>query len=192
MKHLLVITMVLLYPLLTWAGKTDSTALILIDIQDFYFEGGKMALSEPEKAELNAFKILKYFRENNGLVIHVKHDSEPGGKIRKMVEPQDNEKVYSKKKINIFADSDLNAYLKSKGIRKLVLCGMQTHMCLEAATRAGSDLGYKCTVISDACATRDLKLNEVTVKAADVHVSTLVTLKSYSTIIGTDDFLIER
>ena len=46
---------------------------------------------------------------------------------------------------------------------------MQTHMCLEAATRAASDYGFNCTVIEDACATRDLNYGNTTIKAKDVH-----------------------
>jgi nicotinamidase-related amidase len=66
---------------------------------------------------------------------------------------------------------------------------MQTHMCLEAATRAAHDFGYECTVVEDACATRDLKYGEITVNARDVHYSTLATLKSYSKIVKLTEFL---
>ena len=168
----------------------DSTALILIDIQEFYFPGGKTPLSQPEKAEEKAQILLKNFRNNNGTIVHIRHDFEPGGSIRKAVQPVNGEKVISKKEVNAFVNTDLHSYLKSKGINKLVLCGMQTHMCLEAATRAAHDIGYTCFVIGDACATRDLKFNEITIKAADVHYSTLATLKSYGSVLSLDEFLI--
>ena len=66
---------------------------------------------------------------------------------------------------------------------------MQTHMCVEALTRAAADYGYKCTIIQDACATRTLKFNDKTVCAEDVHFSTLAALKSYAEIIDTESFL---
>jgi nicotinamidase-related amidase len=171
------------------AQKLDSTALILIDIQEFYFPGGKMVLVNPEAAAQNAALVLKYFREKGGLVVHVRHNSEPGGAIHKLVAPLASEKVFSKVEVNSFLNTGLNDYLVKKGIKNLVLCGMQTHMCLEAATRAGHDLGYKVTVIADACATRDLTYGGVTVKANDVHYSTLATLKSYATVVNTAEFL---
>jgi nicotinamidase-related amidase len=62
-------------------------------------------------------------------------------------------------------------------------------MCVEAATRAASDLGYKCTLIHDACATKDLKFGERVIKSEDVHYSTLSTLRSYATIMSTGEFL---
>ena len=66
---------------------------------------------------------------------------------------------------------------------------MQTHMCLEAGTRAARDLGYNCVVVEDACSTRDLKYNDVVVKAKDVHYSTLATLKSYAQVVRMKEYL---
>jgi nicotinamidase-related amidase len=67
-------------------------------------------------------------------------------------------------------------YLKSNGVNRLVIIGMQTHMCLEAATRAAHDFGFDCIVVGDACATRDLTFGDKVVKAEDVHNSTLATI----------------
>ena len=171
------------------AQKPDSTALIIIDIQNFYFPGGASELVEPEKAAEQAKILLSYFRENKGLVVHVKHDFSPGGEIHQLVKPFDNEKVFTKKEVNAFLNTGLNEYLKQNNIKYVTLCGMQTHMCLEAGTRAAHDLGYDCTVVEDACATRDLQFGDVTVKAKDVHYSTLATLKSYAKIVNLTEFL---
>jgi nicotinamidase-related amidase len=171
------------------AQKLDSTALILIDIQNFYFPGGASELVEPEKAAEQAKILLNYFRENKGLVVHVKHDFTPGGEIHQLVKPLGSEKVFIKKEVNAFLNTGLNDYLKQNNIKYVTLCGMQTHMCLEGATRAAHDFGYNCTVVEDACATRDLKFGEVTVKAKDVHYSTLATLKSYGKVLNLQEFL---
>jgi nicotinamidase-related amidase len=171
------------------AQKPDSTALILIDIQNFYFPGGAAELVEPEKAAEQAKILLTYFRENNGLVVHVKHDFSPGGEIHQLVKPLDSEKVFTKKEVNAFLNTGLNDYLKQKNIEYVTLCGMQTHMCLEAGTRAAHDFGYECTVIEDACATRDLKFGDVIVKAKEVHYSTLSTLKSYGKVVSLKEFM---
>lgn len=167
----------------------DSTALIIIDIQNFYFPGGAAELVQPEKAAEQAKILLNYFRENKALVVHVKHDFNPGGEINKLVKPIENEKVFTKKEVNAFLNTGLNDYLKQNNIKNVVLCGMQTHMCLEGGTRAAHDFGYNCTVVEDACATRDLKFGEVTVKAKDVHYSTLATLKSYAKVLSLNEFL---
>lgn len=167
----------------------NKEALILIDIQDFYFEEGAVALVNPDKAAENAREVLLAFRKDGKLVVHVRHNFEPGGEINKLVQPEKGEKVISKNEVNAFRDTDLHNYLKVNEISNLVLCGMQTHMCLEAATRAAADLGYKCVVIGDACATKDLEIMGKVVKANDVHLSTLATLKSYAKITSTFDYL---
>lgn len=189
MKKLLFIVTFSLITIFSFAQQLDSTALIIIDIQDFYFPGGAAELVEPEKAAEQAGLVLEYFRKNDGLVIHVKHKVKAGGEIYKTVVPIDGEKVFTKSEVSCFNGTGLNDFLESKSIKDVVLVGMQTHMCLEGGTRAAYDLGYKCTVIADACATRDLKYGETTVKAADVHASTLATLKSYANVVGLDEYL---
>jgi len=170
-------------------GFSQRTALLLIDIQDFYFPGGRSALFEPEKAEQNASILLDHFRKANLTVVHVRHNSEPGGTIRNIVKPLPGEMVFSKDEINCFIGTGLLDSLRSNRIDTLVICGMQTQMCVEAATRAASDYGFKCILVQDACATRDLKYGDRLIKAEDVHYSTLATLKNYATIITLSEFL---
>jgi nicotinamidase-related amidase len=167
----------------------DSTALLIIDNQKFYFPGGSVPLENPEAAAENAALLLDHFRKTGNLVVHIGHVSKAGADFFPLVEPLPGEKVIMKKEVNAFLHTGLDDFLRDKNIRKLVLCGMQTHMCLEAATRAGHDLGYQCTVAHDACATRNLTFGETTIKAADVHYSTLATLKSYATIVSTKEIL---
>jgi nicotinamidase-related amidase len=171
------------------SGQDKKTALITIDIQDFYFPGGKSALVEPEKAAANAALLLSKFREEKMPVIHVRHNAESQAEINKIVKPLPQEKIVSKDAVNCFVGTDLLDYLKSQQIGNLVICGMQTHMCVEAATRAATDYGFKCVVISDACATKDLKFNDIVIKSHDVHYSTLSTLRSYAAVESTNEYL---
>ena len=186
-KSILLCTMLFL-TLQSFSQQIDTTALIIIDIQNFYFPGGAVELSEPEMAAEKAKQLLIYFRENNGLVVHVRHNFDPGGEIHDLVKPVEGEKIFSKSEVNAFLNTGLNEYLQRNNIKNVVLCGMQTHMCLEAGTRAARDLGYNCVVVEDACTTRDLKYNDVVVKATDVHYSTLVTLKSYGNVVTLQEF----
>jgi nicotinamidase-related amidase len=162
------------------------TALILIDIQDFYFPGGRLHLNGAEAAERQALALLSWCREHNYIIVHVMHKG--GGDIRKSLAPGQGEKLIVKSEINSFKGTDLADFLHEKGVKKIVLAGMQTNMCLEAAVRAASDLGFTCTVIHDACAARDLELNEYVIKATDVHYASLATLKTYARILNLDEF----
>jgi nicotinamidase-related amidase len=189
MKKLLAIVFSIAVLAGTLSAQSGKKALLIIDIQDFYFPGGKSALVEPEKAASNAALILKKFRTEGEPVIHIRHNSEPGGKINDLVKPLPSEKIISKDAVNSFVGTDLLDYLRSMHTDTLVICGMQTHMCVEAATRAASDYGFSCILIHDACATKDLKFGDKTIKAEDVHLSTLSTLKSYARVISTAEYL---
>lgn len=165
------------------------TALLIIDIQNFYFAGGSSELVDPVPASLNAQKLLNHFRQSGQLVIHVKHGDGKGAEIHPNVAPADGEKVIVKNEVNSFLKTDLLEYLQKNQVKKLFLCGMQTNMCLEAATRAASDLGFECVVVHDACAAKNQVFNGRTVSAADVHAAALATLKAYASIVSTEAYL---
>ncbi len=190
MKKTLILLLVIIFTAFTRSfSQSRDTALLIIDIQNFYFPGGKSALVEPEKAAMNAAKLLAEFRKKDLPVIFIGHRSDTQSEINDIVKPLPGEKVIYKDAVNCFLGTNLLDYLRVIKVKSLVICGMQTHMCVEAATRAASDLGYKCTLVHDACATKDLIFEGRVIKAADVHYSTLSTLKNYATVISTRDFL---
>lgn len=189
MKKLILAILLLITMLSVVSGQGKKSALLIIDIQDFYFPGGKSELVDPAKAAVNAALLLEKFRQKDLEVIYIRHNYEPGGKINDLVKPLPGETIISKDEVNCFKGTDLGKILSLNGIDTLVICGMQTHMCVEAATRAGSDLGYKCILIHDACATKDLKFGDRTIKSEDVQYSTLSTLKSYALVESTADYL---
>jgi nicotinamidase-related amidase len=190
MKKLVIVLQIFLFFFIAGVQGQDhqpKTALILIDIQEFYFNEDKMPLKGNLEAAEKASELLGFFRKNGDLTIHVRHKG--GGEIHPFVYPLENEKVIEKQQVNAFRDTDLLDFLKQNKIENLILAGMQTHMCLEAAVRAAADYGFQCLVIHDACATRDLEFEGKIVKAEDVHASTLNTLKSYGKISSLEDFL---
>jgi len=197
MKNIMILVFCLLFLIIVSQTKINAqenegsqTALLLIDIQYFYFPGARQPLLNPEEASLNAQKLLNHFRDTDQLVIHVRHNANSGGKIHENVAPLESEKVISKNSVNSFKDTDLLEYLKEHKIKKLVMGGMMTHMCVEAAVRASSDYGFEVTLIQDACTTRVLEFNGIKISAEDVHHSTLASLSGYyAKVIDTNTFL---
>jgi len=170
----------------------QKTALLIVDVQEFYFPGGRMQLENPELAGMNAGLLLDHFRTNEMLVYHVRHNFEPGGDIHPYVKPRENEPVISKDQVNAFAGTGLLEMMQRDSVEQLVICGMQTHMCMEAAVRAAHDYGFSCLVASDACATRALQFEEHIIPAKNVHYSTLNTLQGvYARVITTDAIIRE-
>jgi nicotinamidase-related amidase len=177
---------------ITMNAQNKDKALLVIDIQDFYFKGGRLELHEPEKAAANAALLIDRFRNDSLPVIYIQHKSKEQMGIHELVKPKESEKIFVKTEINSFNGTGLKAYLDSLGIKSLVICGMQTHMCVEAATRAAYDFGYKVQLISDACTTRDLKWEDSIIEWDKVHNSTLVTLLNYAQILTTQKYLEEN
>lgn len=169
--------------------QTTMKALLVVDIQNFYFPGGRLELYEPEKAAENAGHLIELFRSVNQPVIYIQHESKNGMEIYASIKPATGDKVFIKKEINSFNGTGLKNYLDSLGVKELVICGMQTHMCVEAATRAASDFGYKVILVSDACTTRNLDWNGKIIGWEPVHLSTLVTLKNYAEIFTTEEYM---
>ena len=165
-------------------------ALLIIDIQDFYFPGGAMPLVGPEAASRNAARILEKFRKEGRPVIHVGHNAKNNTGFHASVAPKSGEKVFYKDEVSAFNGTDLFSYLKEQNVQRLVIMGMQTQMCVEAAVRAAYDLGFECILIGDACAARNLKYKNREISAEDVHDATLCTLdRTYATVVDTETFL---
>jgi nicotinamidase-related amidase len=170
----------------------QKTALLIVDIQEFYFPGGRMQLENSELAGMNAGLLLDHFRKSEMPVYHVRHNFEPGGDIHSCVRPLGDEPVISKDQVNAFAGTALLQIIQRDSIEQLVICGMQTHMCVEAVVRAAHDYGFTCLLASDACATKSLQYEEHIISAKNVHYATLNTLQgSYARVISTDAIIRE-
>ncbi len=171
-------------------------ALIIIDIQNDYFEGGANPLVGSLEASLRAKALLEDFRARALPVVHIRHlSTRPGStffipgthgaEINENVAPVVGEKVIEKNFPNSFRDTDLLDYLHSEDITDIVICGMMTHMCVDATVRAAKDFGFSCTVIGDACATKDLEIGGRMVAAADVQMAFLAALSYFYATVKT-------
>jgi nicotinamidase-related amidase len=179
-----------------------SKALIIIDIQNDYFENGAMELVGALEASEKAKLVLTKFRDDNLPIIHIQHlasasgtfflPNSSGQEIHKNVTPLSGEKLIVKNYPNSFRETELLDYLQSISSTELVFVGMMTHMCIDATVRAAKDYNFECTLISDATATRDLEINGKKVKADDVQNAFLAGLSSfYATIKTTEEYLLQ-
>lgn len=177
------------------------TALIIVDLQNDYFPGGKWALEGTEKATEKAASLLQYFRTKKLPVIHVRHEfptndapffvpNSHGAKAHASVQELETESVVLKHQINSFKDTQLKEILDGIGVDRVLICGAMSHMCIDAVTRAASDFGYKCAIAHDACATLALEFNGVTVPANHVHAAFMAALGfAYANVASTDELL---
>ena len=178
------------------------TVLILIDIQNDYFPGGKMELEGPLEAAAQARKLLDHFRQQKWPTVHIQHISNrPGAtfflpdtdgmKFHESIAPLAGETVMVKHFPNSFRETNLMEHLNGVSAERLVICGSMTHMCVDATTRAAADLGFPVLVAADACATRALAYGETKIPAEHVHGAFLAALKSYGQVLATEEILKE-
>ncbi|RPJ79369.1 MAG: cysteine hydrolase [Alphaproteobacteria bacterium] len=176
-------------------------ALLVIDIQNDYFSGGKMELVGMEEAAKKAAELLKAFRTARKPVLFIRHLSTrpeatffiPGTRgtdIHSSVSPLPDETVIEKHFPNSFSQTDLFSRLKEIDVTGLVICGAMSHMCIDTTVRAAKELGFTCTLIADACATRDLKFKNKLLPAQTVHTAFMAALEGmFATVVTADEYL---
>jgi len=176
------------------------TALILIDIQNDYFPGGKMELDKPLAAVQQARRLLDFFRRQGWPTVRIQHISTrpdatfflpdtDGLNFHETIRPLPGEPVILKHYPNSFCGTGLLEHLQGLNVDDLVICGMMTHMCVDATTRAAADFGYPVRLAADACATRALAYGETQVPAQHVQAAFLAALKSYGKVMSTEEIL---
>lgn len=165
----------------------SDTALLVIDLQNDYFPGGAMQLVGANDAGAWAAAALGAFRAARLPVFHVRHlavrpgatffiPGTVGAEINTCAAPAPGEAVIEKHFPNSFRGTDLRARIDETGAKHLVVAGMMTHMCVDSSVRQAFDLGYRVTLLSDACATRDQVYGGTSVPAVQVHAAFLAAL----------------
>lgn len=182
-------------------ANAQGKALIIIDIQNDYFKGGKMPLVNSDEAAEKAGEVLAYFRDKGLPVIHIQHVSNREGagfflpathgvEIHESVKPISGEKVIEKHYPNSFIETELQAYLSANNITDLVICGMMTSMCVDATVRAAKDLGYNCELVADACAAPNIEFGGQTINGKDVNIAIVGALNYYyAKVLNANDLI---
>lgn len=179
----------------------SDTALILIDIQNDYFENGNWPVAKMFDVSKNAARLLAHARDQGCAVFHIRHeipsDDAPffrpgsqGAEIHASVAPSGEEPVITKNRPNSFQGTSLREDLEAKGIKEVVICGAMSQMCIDATTRSAVDFGYSVSVIEDACGAKEQSFSGVAVSASQVHAAFMAPLAmSYARVISTDVYI---
>ena len=165
--------------------KLANSAVLMIDAQLEYVSG-RMPCDGVEAALAQGGKLIDKARAAGRPVIHIQHKGASGGVfdpdtdnflIAPQVAPSGDEPVINKGLPNAFAGTNLEDVFRGMGCDSLIIAGFMTHMCVSTTARAALDLGIPCTVVADACATRDLPDAEGNVvRGRDLHRMELIAL----------------
>lgn len=136
-------------------------ALIVIDMQE------ALVGRRPYGADGTVGAIARLVgacRESGVPVLHVRHDGGPGDELEAGTDgwricaplaPQEGEPVFDKHFNSAFRWTGLQAHLEQRGLRRLLMCGMQTEFCFDASVKVAFELGFDVTVPRGAVTTFD-------------------------------------
>lgn len=179
----------------------EETALVVVDIQNDYFPGGKMPLPHMEAIAERSLKVLNQFRKKQFPIIHIQHvfqsNEAPfftrdgiGKDIHSDFTPLAGEAHHVKPSLNAFVDTTLEDTLVKLGIRKLVFVGAMAHICVEAVATTASNKGYESVVLADCVTNPTAGYQGCEVSSEEVHAAAMATLgMGYSQILLAEEFL---
>ena len=138
------------------------TALVVIDVQNDYFVGGRF----PNWGAQGALKktlVLRDWARAQGLPVYwVRHTGTPtslffrpgteGRELHPALGPLADETIVDKEDPNSFIGTGLEDSLRGKGIDTLVVAGMMSWMCIDTTVRSAKDRGFRNLLAHDACA----------------------------------------
>jgi nicotinamidase-related amidase len=183
----------------------DDTALLLIDVQrgvdDLRHWGGPTGRRNNPDAEQTMADLLSAWRQTGLPVAFTRHDSRedasplkfslPGGDQKEGFEPRRYEIVVEKDVNSGFVGTSLEVQLRRAGVRRLVVAGFFTNMCVETTVRMAGNLGFDTYLVHDACATTNrIGLDGTDHDAELVHDMTVANLHGeFCTAIAGSDVL---
>ncbi|MGE8347565.1 MULTISPECIES: cysteine hydrolase family protein [Pseudomonas] len=180
------------------AANLSNASLLIIDAQNEYLSG-PLALSGMEAATANIALLLEAARKAKRPVVHVRHlgtvggmfdPQGPRGEFIAGLEPTGDEVIIEKRMPNAFNDTRLREALETQGHLDLIVCGFMSHSSVSTTVRAAKDYGFRCTLVEDACATRDLPTANGVISAADVQRTEMAIMNdNFATLAQTKNLI---
>jgi nicotinamidase-related amidase len=156
----------------------EKSALIVIDLQKGI---AGMATVHPMKDVIgNAARLAKEFRKRGLPVVLVNVAGMAPGRVEAVrpkldfppdwtelvpeLEAQKGDHLVTKQRVGAFLGTDLDAYLRGRGVTQVVMSGVATTFGVESTARSAFDLGYNVTFVVDAMSDRDAEAHRNSVE----------------------------
>ena len=139
-----------------------TTALLIIDVQQILCSGEYEAF-EFKRVIDRINLVARKVREAGAAVVVIQHESvggpmdygSEGWKLAPGLEALPTDTYVRKTATDSFHNTDLQAVLQARGVKTLVIGGLQSEFCVDTTTRRALALGYPVTLISDGHSTLD-------------------------------------
>jgi nicotinamidase-related amidase len=160
-------------------------ALIVIDIQDEYFNGAmRVSYPDPRESLSNIVRAMEAATRAGVPVVLVRHTGEPGEGVfvegsagwdlRPEVANRPHDLLLEKNQASAFHGTELAAWLAERGVDTVTLAGYMTQNCVDATSRHAVTLGLSPEILSDATGTLSFKTPAGEATAEELHRATLV------------------
>jgi nicotinamidase-related amidase len=182
---------------------SPTSALVVIDAQQEYFAPiGKVVLPEGPAAVKQLARALAWARSSRTPVVHVVHESRrpnpstfapgsPALEIHPDARPLAGEPVMTKHLPGSFTGTDLERWLRERGVERLIVSGFMTQMCVDTTARQAAHLGFAVAVLADATAAMAVKAPDgAVIPAEQVHRTHLGSLSGFLAQIARVDDLV--
>lgn len=160
-------------------------ALLLIDLQNDYFPGGKFPLWNTEAVLANVEQAIKAAQAKGIPVIHIQHIANPkmglapffnqgtdGAKIHpRVLAAAPDAPVVIKEYADSFVGTTLEETLTRLGVNELLVCGMMTQNCVTHTAISKSAEKYKVSILPDCCTTVNEMLHLIALHAVSTRMA---------------------
>ncbi|MBP2033336.1 nicotinamidase-related amidase [Clostridium algifaecis] len=168
-------------------------ALLVIDLQNDYFEGGKFPLWNTEKTLENIEKAIVKANDKNIPIILIQHIADSsqgiapffnegthGAEIhQRILKAAPNAKIVIKAFADSFHKTNLEEVLSELGVEELLVCGMMTQNCVTHTAISKEAEKYSVKILPDCCTT----INE------PIHLIALHAVSTRTEFINSDEAL---
>lgn len=139
----------------------SETALLVIDVQDSFKAEARWQRRSNPAFEANVSRLIETFRRAGRPVFFFLHSdgdehfetTSPHYRLMDFLSPREGEPVLHKTTRNCFTSTPLLPMLLQRGVRRIVITGIQTEQCCETTARIGADLGFEVDFVTEATLT---------------------------------------
>ena len=161
-----------------------SKVLLVIDLQNDYFPGGKFPLWNTEVVLQNVVSAIEKATSREVPAILIQHIANPamgiapffnegttGAEIHpSILAAAPDATIVTKEFADSFVETTLEEMLTGVGATELLVCGMMTQNCVTHTAISKSAEKYKVSVLVDCCTTVDEMIHNIALHAVSTRV----------------------
>jgi nicotinamidase-related amidase len=164
---------------------SQKRALLVIDIQNDYFPGGKFSLWNAEAILANIESVIKKANAQAIPVSLIQHIAKSNlapffseGSVGAEIHPRilaaaPDAPIINKEFADSFVNTTLESTLSQLGVKELLVCGMMTQNCVTHTAISKSAEKYKVSILADCCTTVTEVLHHIALHAVSTRLPLL-------------------